>query len=86
MSEGQEEFVSPTPFLKYGTKPILSVDVNLGEGISEKIIVYEGETAKAVSERLAGKFTISLETKLKFEKMLESHLSTMLWKIDELSE
>lgn len=30
-------------------KPILSVDVNLGEGVIEKIIVYEGETSKQVS-------------------------------------
>jgi hypothetical protein len=27
---------------KYGTRPILSIDVNLGEGLSEKIIVFEG--------------------------------------------
>ncbi len=26
-------------------RPILSVDVNLGEGLSEKITVFEGETA-----------------------------------------
>lgn len=39
-----------------------------------------------VSDRLASKFNISEETKSKFEKMLESHLSTMLWKIEELSE
>ena len=53
-------------FNKYGTKPILSVDVNLGEGISDKIIVYEGESSKTVSDRLAAKFTISEETKQKF--------------------
>lgn len=37
-------------------KPILSVDVNLGEGVSEKIIVCEGETAREVSERLMKKY------------------------------
>jgi hypothetical protein len=71
---------------KYGTRPILSIDVNLGEGLSEKIIVFEGETAHEVAERLGAKYTISEETKLMFEKILESHLSTMLWKIDEVSE
>ena len=40
-------------------RPVLSVDVNLGGGIAEKIIVYEGETAKQVSERLSRKFTLS---------------------------
>lgn len=28
------------------SRPLLSVDVNLGDGLTEKLIVMEGETAK----------------------------------------
>lgn len=39
--------------------PLLSVDVNLGEGQKEKIIVYEGETARLVALALAAKHNLS---------------------------
>jgi hypothetical protein len=39
--------------------PLLSVDVNLGEGQKEKLIVYEGESAKIVALALAAKHNLS---------------------------
>jgi hypothetical protein len=39
--------------------PLLSVDVNLGEGQKEKIIFYEGDTAHLVSLNLAAKYNLN---------------------------
>ena len=47
-------------------KPILSVDVNLGEGVVEKIIVFEGESATQVADRLSERFKIDEQMRLKF--------------------
>jgi len=40
--------------------------VNLGEGVTEKIIVYEGETSIQVANRLAENFKIDDVMKNKF--------------------
>jgi hypothetical protein len=47
-------------------RPILSVDVNLGEGICEKLTVFEGETALEVSQRLVQKYNIAESLRAKF--------------------
>lgn len=39
-----------------------------------------------MSERLAEKFTLNEETRIKFEKMLDNHLNKLLWKIEEVNE
>lgn len=67
-------------------KPVLSVDVNLGEGISEKLMVYEGESAYEVSLRLVAKYKIDECLRGKFESMLHLHIRNLLWKIEEVSE
>lgn len=67
-------------------KPILSVDVNLGEGVNEKLIVYQGENANEVSRRLVEKYNIDETLRSKFEMMLHTHIRSLLWKIDEVAE
>jgi hypothetical protein len=62
-------------------KPILSVDVNLGDGVSDKIMVFEGETAFEVSQRLVEKYKIDESLRQKFENMLHSHIRNLLWRI-----
>ena len=67
-------------------RPMLSIDVNLGEGVSEKLVVYEGESAGEVSQRLVEKYHIDDSLRVKFEGMLSGHLKNLLWRIEEVSE
>ena len=62
------------------------MDVNLGEGILEKLLVYEDENPYEISVQLKERYNIDEELREKFEKMLRNHLNTMLFKIEEVSE
>lgn len=64
----------------------MSIDVNLGEGLSEKLLVFEGESAVEVSHRLVDKYNIDEALRLKFENMLSGHIRNLLWRIEEVSE
>jgi hypothetical protein len=41
-----------SPIVK-SKQPLLYVDVNLGPGKSERIVVYDGDTAEALAEKFA---------------------------------
>lgn len=38
---------------KTAKQPLLYVDVNLGPGKSERIVVYDGDTAESLAEKFA---------------------------------
>ena len=74
--------------------PLLFVDVNLGPEKSERIVVYENDTAEQLAEQFADKhgkrhaagyFLIDLDTpmKEKLTELLETQISGVLTKIDE---
>ena len=65
---------------------MMSVDVNLGNGLTEKLVVFEGESAFDVSTRLVEKYQIDEAMRVKFENMLSSHIRNLLWRIEEVSE
>lgn len=46
---------------KSNRKALLSVDVNLGEGTLEKIVVYEGQDPYEVSLQLKNRYNIDEE-------------------------
>lgn len=54
-----KENITTADSIEKKKKPILSVNVNLGNNINENIVVYEGESPKQVCERLSSKFTLS---------------------------
>lgn len=65
---------------------LLSLDINLGEGKTDKIIVYDGDTPKQIAEAMAKRHSLNSEVTAKFEKILESHLNHILSKIEEVEE
>ena len=57
--------------LKHGDKtPLLFVDVNLGGDNSERIIVFEGDTAVDLSHRFCEEHGLDEDTREKLEELL----------------
>lgn len=63
--------------------PLLFVDVNLGPGRAERIVVYEGDTAEQLAEEFTAKHGLDDNLKEKLVKLLENQIATLLVKIDE---
>ena len=63
--------------------PLLFVDVNLGGDAAERIIVYEGDTAKELAQRFCDVHNLDDETQVKLEDLLENQISSVLTKIEE---
>ena len=66
--------------------PLLFVDVNLG-GIDgqepERIIVFEGDTAKDLAREFCDRHNLDEETEERLEALLNMQISTVLTKIQE---
>ena len=64
---------SLTPFLKcIGDKePMLYVDVNLGNSGTQRIVVYEGETAEGLAEKFAKEWNLDLQMQERLTQMLQ---------------
>ncbi len=52
--------------------PLLFVDVNLGGDMSERIVVYEGDTAVDLSHRFCEEHGLDEDTREKLEELLQS--------------
>jgi hypothetical protein len=52
--------------------PLLFVDVNLGGDASERIIVYEGDTARDLALRFCEEHNLDEDTLEKLEDLLQS--------------
>ena len=63
--------------------PLLFVDVNLGPGRSERIVVYEGDTAEKLAEEFTQKHGLDDSLKEKLVKLLENQIAGLLARIDE---
>eukprot|EP00347_Sterkiella_histriomuscorum_P013308 403365213 len=64
-------------------QPLLYVDVNLGPGKSERIVVYEGDTADALAEKFALSHGLDMSMKGKLSQLLDSQIAGLLEKIEE---
>ena len=64
-------------------QPLLYVDVNLGPGKSERIVVYEGDTADALAEKFAISHGLDMSMKGKLSQLLDSQIAGLLEKIEE---
>lgn len=53
-------------------QPLLYVDVNLGPGKSERIVVYDGDTADLLAEKFAISHGLDMNMKGKLAQLLES--------------
>jgi hypothetical protein len=53
-------------------QPLLYVDVNLGPGKSERIIVFDGDTAESLAEKFAITHGLDSNMKGKLAQLLDS--------------
>lgn len=61
------------------------IDINLGEESSERIVVYEGDSAKDLAQKFCEKHNLDDETQIKLEEQLAAQIRSVLSKIDEES-
>jgi hypothetical protein len=66
--------------------PLLFVDVNLGPGRAERIVVYEGDTAEELAEEFTLKHGLDESLKEKLVKLLENQIAGLLGTINEGDE
>lgn len=66
--------------------PLLFVDVNLGPGRAERIVVYEGDTAEELAAEFTKKHGLDDTLKEKLVKLLESQIAGLLGPITEIHE
>ena len=62
---------------------MLYVDVNLGPDSSERIVVYEGDTAERLASDFAIQHRLDNNMKIKLVMLLESQIAGLLERIDE---
>jgi hypothetical protein len=66
--------------------PLLFVDVNLGPGRAERIVVYEGDTAEDLADEFTKKHGLDESLKGKLVSLLESQIAGLLGTINEGDE
>ena len=62
---------------------MLYVDVNLGSSGSQRIVVYDGDSAEGLASDFAAKFNLDNQMKEKLTIMLHQQIAGVLEKIDE---
>lgn len=65
---------------------MLYVDVNLGTSGTQRIVVYEGDTAEGLAEKFSIEFNLDESMKDKLTQMLQQQIAGVLEKIDEDEE
>ena len=71
LSDGEYE-ASSTKKINPMKQPLLYVDVNLGPGKSERIVVYDGDTADSLAEKFAQSHGLDSNMKGKLAQLLDS--------------
>ena len=71
---------------KNDKQALLYVDVNLGPNKSERIIVYEGDTAGELAQQFAEKHGLDEGMKEKLTHLLDNQIGGLLEKIEEESD
>lgn len=64
-------------------EPMLYVDVNLGNSGTQRIVVFEGDTAEGLAEKFSQEHDIDETMKNKLIQMLQTQIAGVLEKIDE---
>ncbi|CDW71596.1 UNKNOWN [Stylonychia lemnae] len=75
-----------TQEIKKEEQPLLFIDINLGEESSERIVVFEGDSAQELAMRFCEIHNLDEETQMKLEEQLAAQIRSVLSKIDEESE
>ncbi len=65
---------------------MLYVDVNLGNSGTQRIVVFEGDTAEGLAQKFADLYELDDLMKEKLTAMLQQQIAGVLEKIDEGEE
>ena len=63
---------------------MLYVDVNLGQHGTQRIVVFEGDTAEGLAEKFAIEYSLDEVMKEKLTLMLQQQIAGVLEKIEEV--
>ena len=64
-------------------EPMLYVDVNLGNSGTQRIVVYEGDTAEGLAEKFSQEYNLDEGMKEKLTQLLQNQIAGVLEKIEE---
>jgi len=56
------------------TRPLLFVDINLGEEQVERIVVYDGDTSDELAESFSNKHGLDNDTQVKLRDLIEQQI------------
>jgi hypothetical protein len=59
-------------------RPLLFVDINLGEDQIERIVVFEGDTAGELAREFSQKHGLDLETQLKLRDLIDQQIQNVI--------
>ncbi len=79
-TEGEESEMEPDQI------PLLFVDVNLGEGMSDRIVLYDGDKPEELARDFAPRHNLDHAMKSKLTDLLTQQMNGVLSKIEEISE
>lgn len=82
-SEDVQEHKEHSKKLEKIGSPLLFVDVNLGPTRTERIIVYDGDTAIQLAENFSKEHNLNALMKQKLVELLNMEISGILERIDE---
>ena len=74
---------NPTRHYIEEREPMLYVDVNLGSSGSQRIVVFDGDSAEALAADFAARFNLDATMREKLTIMLHQQIAGVLEKIDE---
>lgn len=63
--------------------PLLFVDVNLGPGRAERIVVYEGDTAERLADEFTERHNLDANLRQRLVGLLQDQIAGLLARIDE---
>lgn len=63
---------------------MLYVDVNLGNSGTQRIVVFEGDTAEGLAEKFSTEYNLDEGMKEKLTLMLQQQIAGVLEKIEEV--
>jgi hypothetical protein len=63
--------------------PLLFVDVNIEEGKTARIIVFEGDTSEELADKFSADYKLDESMKYKLKELLDAQINSLLTKIEE---
>ena len=64
-------------------EPLFIIDVNIEEGLSKKIYIFEGDEPKILAQKFCKENNLDFETQNKLENIINNQMTNPLVKIDE---